>query len=54
MNKANRTDRTIDWLRDHPLFFVGLFAFYALVLGISWYLSQLIAKTPNSPFIYDI
>ncbi len=50
----NRTDRTIEWLRDHPLFLLGLFAFYALTLGISWYLSLLIANTPNSPFIYDI
>ena len=54
MYKATRTDRTIEWLRDHPLFFVGLFAFYACALGASWYLAQLISKTPNSPFIYDI
>ena len=49
----SRTDRLIEWLRDHPLVFVGIFVVYAVALALGWYLAELIAATPASPFIYD-
>jgi len=50
----SRTDRAISWLREHPLFIVGFLFAYLLALVFGWYLADLIAATPASPFIYDI
>jgi len=54
VSRPSRLDRTIEWLREHPLVLLGMLLAYGFALAAGWYLASMIAATPASPFIYDI